>query len=181
MDDFPQQEKPSRSAKKRAARAVEGLAERLMNLADADFRRLPLAGEIRRELEEARRIKAHSARRRQLKHLAGLLRRDDESRQKAEGFLTLLDLGRHRDAERFHQLEELRERLCASESREAALAEAERTLPGIDLARVRRLAEAAQGGADKRVFRELFRLLRAAQPEADGKSLNIQGGTGGPQ
>jgi ribosome-associated protein len=167
MDDYPQQEQPSRSAKKRAAKAVENLAERLMNLANADFRRLPLAGEIRRELEEARRIKAHSARKRQLKHLAGLLRHDDESRQEAEGFLTLLDLGRHQDAERFHRLEELRERLCAPESRETALAEAERTLSGIDLAKIKRLAEAAQGGTDKRAFRELFRLLRAAQPEPD--------------
>jgi ribosome-associated protein len=167
MDDHPQQEQPSRSAKKRAAKAVEELAERLMNLADADFRRLPLAGEIRREIEEARRIKAHSARKRQLKHLAGLLRRDDESRQEAEGFLALLDLGRHQDAERFHQLEELRERLCDPESREAALAETERNFPGMDLARVRRLAEAAQGGTDKRAFRELFRLLRAAKPEAE--------------
>jgi ribosome-associated protein len=150
-----------------SAKVVEQLAERLMNLADADFRRLPLTGEIRREIEEARRIKAHSARKRQLKHLAGLLRRDDESRQEAEGFLTLLDLGRHQDAERFHQLEELRERLCDPESREAALDEADRTLHGIDLAKVRRLAEAAQGGTDKRAFRELFRLLRRAQPEAD--------------
>jgi ribosome-associated protein len=167
MNDYPQQEQPSRSARKRAAKAVEELAERLVNLADADFRRLPLAGEIRRELEEARRIKTHGARKRQLKHLAGLLRRDDESREKAEGFLTLLDLGRHRDSERFHQLEELRERLCDPVSREAALAEADSTLPGIDLAKVRRLAEAAQGGTDKRAFRELFRLLRAAQPGAD--------------
>lgn len=167
MDDYPQQEQPSRSAKKRAAKAIEGLAERLVNLAEADFRRLPLAGEIRHEMEEARRIKAHGARRRQLKHLAGLLRRDDESRQEAEGFLTLLDLGRHQDAERFHQLEELRERLCDPRCRDAALAETDRTLPGIDLARVQRLAEAAQDGTDKRAFRELFRLLRAAQPEAD--------------
>ncbi len=167
MDDYPQQEQPSRSAKKRAAKAVEELAERLMNLADADFRRLPLSGEIRRELEEARRIKAHSARKRQLKHLAGLLRRDDESRQEVEGFLILLDLGRHQDAEHFHRLEELREQLCDPDRREAALAEADRTLSGLDLAKVRRLAEAAQGGTDKRAFRELFRLLRRAQPEAD--------------
>ncbi len=167
MDDNPQQEQPSRSAKKRAARAVENLAERLINLGEADFRRLPLTGEIRREMEEARRIKAHSARKRQLKHLAGLLRHDEESRQEAEGFLTLLDLGRHQDAERFHQLEELRERLCDPESREAALAEAERSCPGIDLAKVRRLAEAAQGDNDKRAFRELFRLLRASQPGPD--------------
>jgi ribosome-associated protein len=167
MNDYPQQEQPSRSARKRAAKAVEELAERLVNLADADSRRLPLAGEIRRELEEARRIKTHGARKRQLKHLAGMLRRDDESREEAEGFLTLLDLGRHRDSERFHELEVLRERLCDPESREAALAEAESSCPGIDLAKIKRLAEAAQGGTDKRAFRELFRLLRAAQLEAD--------------
>jgi ribosome-associated protein len=151
----------SRSAKKRAAKSVEDLAARLADLAAADFRRLPLDGELRRELEAARSIKAHGARKRQIKHLAGLLRRDDENREAAEGFLADLDLGRHQDAEHFHLLEELRERLCDPLRREAAMEEVRQSLPDLDLAKVRRLAEAAQSRTDKRAFRELFRLLKS--------------------
>ncbi|MEZ4600697.1 MAG: ribosome biogenesis factor YjgA [Syntrophotaleaceae bacterium] len=154
---------PSRSARKRAARSVEDLAVRLTELAAADFRRLPVEGDVRRELEAARSIKAHGARKRQIKHLAGLLRRDEETREALEGFVSELDQGRFRDAARFHFLEELRERLCDPNQREDAMEEVRSVLPDLEEVRVRRLAEAAAGGADKRAFRELFRVLKAAE------------------
>jgi ribosome-associated protein len=153
---------PSRSAKKRAAKSVEDLAVRLAELGGADFKRLPLDGELRRELEAVRSIKAHGAHKRQIKHLAGLLRRNDENRETAEEYLAALDLGHHHDAERFHLLEELRERLCDPVRSEAALEEIRLTLPDLDDAKVRRLAEMVQRNSDKQAFRELFRMLKGS-------------------
>jgi len=163
MDDFVQQRPPSRSAKKRAAKAVEEMAARLVDLGDADFRRLPLAGEIREAMEETRRIKSHnSARKRQLKHLAGLLRQDEDSTQVAEDFLAEIQQGRQKEAADFHHIETLRERLCDPEHFDAALEEVRQNLPQVNLAKIQRLAESARLHNDRRAFRELFRILKAA-------------------
>ncbi|ABA90304.1 protein of unknown function DUF615 [Syntrophotalea carbinolica DSM 2380] len=165
MDDIVQERQPSRSAKKRAAKAVEDMAAHLVELGDADFRRLPLTGEILQAIEETRRIKAFGARKRQLKHLAGMFRRDEDSVQVAEAFLADIQHGRQQAAADFHQLEALRERLCDPEGFDAALEEIRRKMPAADLGKIRRLAESARLHKDKRAFRELFRLLKAAYPE----------------
>lgn len=165
MNDLKREQQPSRSAKKRAAKAVEDMAGRLVALGDADFRRLPLNGEIREAIDEARRINSHGARKRQLKHLAGLLRRDEDSYQQAEDFLEDLQLGRRKAAADFHYLEALRERLCDPEQREGALDEVRQKMSRIDTDKLRRLAESARQHKDKRAFRELFRMLKAAHPE----------------
>jgi ribosome-associated protein len=164
MNAFSMEQPPSRSAKKRAAKAVEETAADLVVLGDADFRRLTLAGEILEAVDEVRRIKAHSARKRQLKHLAGLLRRDEDSLQQAETFLADLAHGRQRAATDFHFLEELRERLCDPARFDEALEEVRRELPEADAGKLRRLAESVRNHKDKRAFRELFRLLKEAHP-----------------
>lgn len=167
-DDFFNPPPPSRTAKKRAAKAVEELAATLLNMADADYRRLPLSGEIARELAQGRTIKAHGARKRQLKHLAGLLRRDEESREAAESFVAELDQSRRQNTADFHHLETLRDGLCDPARSAEALAEIEQTMPEVDAGKIRRLAESVQHSADKRAFREIFRLLRDAQETQEG-------------
>ncbi|MGE4542753.1 MAG: ribosome biogenesis factor YjgA [Pedobacter sp.] len=163
MDDFEQERPPSRSALKRAAKAVEEMAARLADLGDGDFKRLPLTGEIREGIEETRRFKSHnSARKRQLKHLAGLLRSDADAVQVAEEFLAEIQTGRHKEAADFHHIEALRERLCDAEQFDAALEEVRQNMPGVNLAKIQRLAESARVHSDRRAFRELFRILKAA-------------------
>ncbi len=166
-NDGNNQPAESRSAKKRAAKAVEELAATLLNLAEADYRRLPLQGDLSRELTLARTIKAHGARKRQLKHLAGMLRENDEERQQAESFIADLERGQQQNTEAFHHLEELRDGLCDPGRSSETLAEIEATLTGIDTGKIRRLAESVQNSADKRAFREIFRMLRDAKPIAD--------------
>jgi len=166
-DDFLTPPPPSRTAKKRAVKAVEELAATLLKMADADYRRLPLSGEIARELAQGRTIKSHGARKRQLKHLAGLLRRDDESREAAEIFVADLDQSRRQNTADFHHLETLRDRLCDPARCAEALAEIEQTLPEVDAGKIRRLAESVQNTADKRAFREIFRMLRTSQAAQD--------------
>ncbi len=160
--DSAEQPMASRSSQKRAARAVEELAANLLNLAEADVRRLPLTGEIAAELTAARGIRAHGARKRQLKFLAGLLRKDENARRQAESFVADLEGRQRRDAEAFHHLEALRDALCDGSRREAALQEIAATLKGVDSGRLRRLAESVEKTQDKRAFREIFRRLREA-------------------
>jgi ribosome-associated protein len=70
--------KPSCSAKKRAAKAVEDLAWQLLKLPEAELKRLPVSEEIRGELKRARKAKRHGARKRQTKHLAKAPRRGEK-------------------------------------------------------------------------------------------------------
>lgn len=165
MNEDKQEQQPSRSAKKRAARAVEETAAQLVELGEADFKRLPLAGGIRQALEETRGIKAHGARKRQLKFLAGLLRRDPDTQEALEAFLAEQALARSRETAGFHRLEAMRERLCDPARCEAALEELQPCLSAADLAKTRRLARSVQQHNDRRAFRELFRLLKTIRDE----------------
>ena len=166
-DDFIDPRPPSRSAKKREAKAIAELAETLVTMAEADYRRLPLSGVLAKELEQARAIKSHGARKRQLKHLAGLLREDDENREQVETFIADLERGHRQNTAGFHRFEELREGLCDPTRCTETLAEIKNTLPGLDTAKIQRLANSVQNSADKRAFREIFRMLRDAGTAQD--------------
>ena len=77
--DFPVEGR-GRSAKKRAAKEVEALAVRLVELRPSEVGKLPLSAQLAAELRLARSTEGHSSRKRQIKHLAGLLRSADEER-----------------------------------------------------------------------------------------------------
>lgn len=157
---------PSRSAKKRAAQEVERLAHELAEMAEAEWRKLPASPGIRDEIRQARETHGHGARKRQIKHLAGVLRRNEEETEALRDFLD----GRHTlqlaEKKTFHALEELRDRLCEPTLCEAALREVGQRCPGVDLAEIARLARAAHGGEDRRAYREIFRRLREGCAES---------------
>jgi len=151
---------PSRSAKKRAAQEVERLAHELTDLADAEWRRLPAPEDLRDEIRQARETRGHSSRKRQIKHLAGVLRRHEEEATELRAFLDGVHVGQLAEKKTFHALESLRDRLCDPERFDEALRELPIACPGVDAAEISRLARAAQTGGDRRAFRELFRRLR---------------------
>lgn len=151
-----------RSAKKRAAQAIEDLAFELVGLPESELARLPLDGDMRRELDLARATRGQSSRRRQIKHFAGCLRRDDAQRLEIETHLAGYRQSLSRQRHDFHRLEELRDRLCAAESSAAALSEIGAQWPDIDLNKLASLARSAQLTADKKAAREIFRRLRQA-------------------
>lgn len=151
---------PSRSAKKRAAQEVEKLAGELAELAEAEWRKLPAPPELREEIRQARETRSHGARRRQIKHLAGVLRRHEEETAALRAFLEGTHARQWAEKKSFHALELLRDRLCDPESFAAALAEVQQVCPAADPAEIARLARAAQKGDDRRAYRELFRRLR---------------------
>jgi ribosome-associated protein len=158
-----EQEGRGRSAKKRAAQAVEELAQELADLPEAERRRLPAEAELAAEIALAAGTHGHGARKRQIKHLAGVLRRDGEAVEALRAHLDGLHGAQLAERRLLHELESLRERLCDPAQAEAALAAARRTCPEIDAAALSRLSLAAQGG-DRRAYREIFRRLR------DGRS-----------
>lgn len=162
MIDDPQHEREGRgrSEKKRAAQAIGALALRMIESSDAVCKRLPLPDDIRDVLDLARRSTARGARKRELKHLAGLLRRDDET---VEAVRTALDdAGRSSRAERdqFQRIEDLRNALCDPDRFAEALETAATEVPGLDRQLITRLARRVHQNADKRAYREIFRRLR---------------------
>ena len=151
-----------RSARKREAKAIEQLAQRLVDLPEAEVAKLELSGDLEKELQLARDTRGHSSRKRQTKHLAGLLRRDDEQREKLEAALEGVSLAQRREILSFHTLEDLRERLCNPESFQEALDDIGKLYPELDTARLAGLARSVQAGNDKKAYREIFRRLRKA-------------------
>jgi len=141
----------------------------MVEAGDAICDRLPLTDDLREELRRARRIKAHVARKRQIKHLAGLLRQDQESTAAIQ--VALDSVGRTSRAERdaFQRIERMRDALCDPEKFAEALEHVSGELPGLDRQRFTRLAKSVHRTGDKRAFREIFRRLRAlTEPSAEG-------------
>lgn len=162
-----EQEGRSRSARKRAAQAVEDLARRLVDLPESELRKLPADPEIVSELKSIRAIRSLPARDRQIRHLAGLLRRWEEVVPDLESFVSGLDRGHYEEQARFYRLEEWRDRLCEPDSFSQALEEVMEALPQADPAVLGRLARSVKSG-DRHASREIFRYLRRASESTPG-------------
>jgi ribosome-associated protein len=156
QDDLPL----SRTKKKQQAKQVEQVAEQLVTLTDNQFSQLKLPEEILFEAEEARSTKGRSSQRRQLKYLAGMLRKMPEALNDLLQQLQNLDQVGRSDKKQFHQLEKLRDRLCSAETFSAAFDEMLGLAPEIDRKTISRLARSVQQHDDRRAYREIFRRLR---------------------
>ncbi|HXH64863.1 MAG TPA: ribosome biogenesis factor YjgA [Mariprofundaceae bacterium] len=151
-------EGPSKSQKKRDARAIQDLGAELLEQ-KADFiRDLALPAEIEKALLEGQKMD-RGARKRQIKFIGRLLRDiDPEPVQEA---LASLHADTAEDVRTFHQLEQWRDRLLAEG--EAAVAELLAQAPAVDTAelhRILRTAAGAEGEGRKKAGRTLFRFLR---------------------
>ena len=166
MEEYYEEEYKSegrgRSAKKREAKAVEKLAERLVELPETEIPNLPLPQELEVELKEVRQTKGHSSRKRSIKHFAGLLRRDDEAREALQEAMTQFDMKHGQETAVHHDLEKLRERLCSPQEHDAAMQEVAANFPSVDRKGLQRLVKSVQHGNDKKAYREIFRRLRDA-------------------
>jgi len=70
----------SKSQRKREAQELKSLAAELIGLSKARLERVPMEDSIREAVEEARLIRSHVARKRQLQFIAKLLRRTEMRR-----------------------------------------------------------------------------------------------------
>jgi ribosome-associated protein len=154
-------ERPSKSARKRAALAVQHLGEALTQLRDAELDALKLPDALAEAIRAARRINSRGAAARQRQYIGKLMRGVDPEPIRAA--LAARNAYDARESERFRRAESWREQLLAPG--EQAFAQLAREYPGIDRAEWQRLigaarAERGRSGAGGAAARELFRALR---------------------
>ncbi|SEK35265.1 ribosome biogenesis factor YjgA [Nitrosovibrio tenuis] len=166
LEQFP----PSKTRRKHEMHALQDMGEQLVQL---DLKRLSefnLPETLADAILEARRIRAHGARRRQMQ-LIGKLMRDIDAAPIREK-LDMLNRVTLQHAAWLHLLERWRDRLLADEQ---ALTELGQTYPAIDLQRLRTLMRNAQreklANKPPRSFRALFHELQRIIPETVGTGV----------
>lgn len=156
-----QDERASKTQRKRAMHELRALGVTLVELPDAQLEAIELPEPLAAAIAQARGIKQHGARRRQLQFIGKLMRDVD-----AEPIRARLAALQGRSAQalaRQRRLEDWRARLLGDDEALTAFAQA---CPGADLQALRtviRNARKEQAEAKPpRAYRELFRLLREA-------------------
>jgi len=152
---------PSKSARKREMTARQELGEALCALSPAELARIPIEDEaLRAAIDESRRIRHHSALRRHRQFIGKLMRRIDP--EPIEQALAGLHEERRAEANRFHDLEELRDDLLSRG--DAALEAVLARFPDADRQHLRALqreaVREARAGRPPAASRRLFRYLR---------------------
>ncbi|MDX5332981.1 MAG: DUF615 domain-containing protein [Gammaproteobacteria bacterium] len=162
MNEFdPDFEPPSKSQLKREAEALQKLGEALIDLSPELLTPLSLPDNLLNALEQARHIKQHGARKRQIQYIGKLMRGIDpepiramlEERQRAQ----------RQQAKRLHVIEAWRDRLIAEG--DEAMAALIDTYPEVDRAELRQLIRLARQerdtGKPAGAGRKLFRFVQA--------------------
>jgi len=159
-NDVPPADGISKSQRKRDAQAVQSLARQLVELPNAQLRRVPLEESVRQAIVETRQIRSNIARKRQLQYLAKLLRQDDTV-PVAAALETLRGEARQMTA-RHHRTEVWRDRLLAGG--DEALSRLMRERPDLDPQAIRQClrtaSREAREGKPPAAARRLFQLLR---------------------
>ena len=160
------EEKPSKTQRKKQVTALQDLGEELVKLADDQLAALDLPESLRDAVLDARRIETFEARRRQMQYIGKIMRKVD-----AAPIRTALDAfraGPRRETALHKRTEAWRERLLADE---AALAEFAREYPHADAHQLQTLLGATlrerKAGHPPRAFRELYQVLRALLEQRD--------------
>lgn len=161
MEQNPEEDLPlSRTKKKQQAKEIERLADQLAAMPEKQYAQLRLPDDLVQEVALARSTKGRSSHKRQIKHLAGSLRKQDEELQFLLAQLSSLDQVSRGEKQEFHRLEALRDRLCAKSSFDEAFNQMLNLYPQIDRKTISRLARSVHQHEDKRAAREIFRRLR---------------------
>jgi ribosome-associated protein len=164
MEEFQDDDLPiSKTKRKQQAKEVEQLAGQLAMLPEKQFAQLKMTEELRLEVKLARDTSGRSSHKRQVKHLAAMLRQREEELQVILDQLQGLDQIARSEKREFHGLEKLRDRLCDQNQFDAAFAELLTQFPQLDRNTIARLARSVHQHGDKRAYREIFRRLRDVQ------------------
>jgi ribosome-associated protein len=156
-----QDEIVSKTKRKQEMHARQALGVALVALPESQIRLLGLPGGLELAVLEAKRIKSHEARRRQMQYIGRLMRDTDPEPIREQ--LAVVEGHSAQAAARHRRLEAWRERLLADDE---ALTEFAAGHPGADLQELRALLrnarKEAKEGRPPRAFRELFRFLKDA-------------------
>lgn len=161
---------PSRGQQRREAMAVFELGEKLVALSEAELARLPIPEHLLVEIRHTQRITSHIARKRELQHLAKIMRREED--QTLDAIRKALEHDKaqmRRQTAALHRVEAWRDRLLADGDQ--ALAELLAQYPHADRQHLRQLARNAREeqlrNKPPHAFRELFRELRELLEEQE--------------
>ncbi|MFO7832136.1 MAG: ribosome biogenesis factor YjgA [Desulfuromonadaceae bacterium] len=164
--DEQQVQIPSRTERKRQAHEVEDLARNLVDMRTAEVASLELGPEFMAVVERARSL-SKGARKREIKHLAGMLRSDEAQLEQVRRFHNGVSEQQLEGKRRHHTLERWRDGLCNPEQRNAVRTEIIAELPGLDIAALDKLVRGYRGPEDKKRYRQIFTLLRKASEAAE--------------
>jgi ribosome-associated protein len=150
----------SRTQRKQAAQRLQQLGERLVALPKEQAGKIPMPEELATAVAQAREMRKHGARRRQLQFIGVLMRELDCG--PIEKALADLSRGDRREVYRFKQVERWRDALVAGDM--AVMADICGQCPAVDADRLERLV-AAVGAAKaapsrRKAARSLFRYLK---------------------
>jgi ribosome-associated protein len=157
-DDFV-----SKTRRKREMLDLQALGGALAALPEAQLARLQLPEELREAILEARRIRSHEAKRRQMQYIGRLMREVDAQPIRAQ--LAAVEGSSAQAAAAHRRLEAWRERLLEDDS---ALTDFAAAHPGADLQALRTVIrnsrQEQKQGKPPRAYRELFRMLKSLEP-----------------
>jgi ribosome-associated protein len=150
----------SKSQRKREAHELLDLAKKLISMPEARLRQLPMDQVLRDEVDFARNIRSHGARKRQMMTVGKILRnRDNDELLDA---VNNADLKTRQETARFHHIEAWRDRLI--EGNDQDLSELLDQAPAANSQTLRQLIRNARKeaklGKPPSAARKLFKLLR---------------------
>src|SRR3954465_776776 len=152
----------SKTQRKKEMHELQALGVELVELPDSQLAALPLRDALARAAAEAKRIKSHEAKRRQMQYIGRLMRDVDPAPIRAK--IDALFGQSAQETARHRRLEALREKLLADD---AALTDYVAAHADADLQALRTLIRNARReqkeGRPPRASRELFRVLKALE------------------
>jgi ribosome-associated protein len=155
----------SKTKRKKEMHDLQALGVELVELSEGVLGEVRMPDELRAAVLEAKRIKAHEGRRRQIQYIGRLMRDIDPAPLREQ--LDALTGHSAAEAARHRRLEALREKLLGDD---AALTDYVAAHPAADLQELRTLIRNARReqkeGKPPRAFRELFRLLKSLDAPA---------------
>jgi len=153
-------ERISRTRKKKEARALRALGEQLMGLSSEQLENIDMPEELLEAVEFARKITSHGARRRQIQYIGALMR--DIETESIQSALENIRYGDARKAHAFKKIEAWRDRLKQGDT--ALLEDILRSCPDAERQRLTQLARNAlkehEKGISAKSSRLLFRYLK---------------------
>ena len=149
----------SKTKRKQEMTELQSLGVKLVALPESQIEEMPMDEALREAVLEAKRIKSHEAKRRQMQYIGRLMRDVDPAPLRAQ--LEAITGHSAQAAAQHRRLEAWRERLLADDGALTAFAA---EYPGADLQAVRTLIRNARKEQKEakppRAYRELFRLIK---------------------
>lgn len=168
--DIPEEESEykSKTQIKREMEALQALGELLLDVPPGVYKKMPIPEELDDALQTIKKIKSHSARRRQLQYIGKVMRQIDAAPIQAA--VDEWRNGHKKLAREFHKLEQLRDDLL--DNKNGVLQTVINDHPECDIQHLRQLIRMAQQERKQekppKNYRKLFQLLKSLyQPEAD--------------